>query len=138
MVAKKTEVEVLPDVPAVQEPELNTVTPAGKAPAFEVLKAVTRPVFKFGAAPEYIRIESPMRTGEALSGAKIKELPTLLDVVNLRTGEAMIIVCATVFRKELSAAYPDHGYVGKDFQVRMIKTADKDYSLWAIAEIRVK
>ena len=137
---KEVSVETAPELlpTTANTSDLVEVTSEGTPPAFEVVKAVTRPVLKFGISPEYIRIESPMRTGEKIEGAKFKELPTLLDVINLKTGEAQIIVCASVFRQELSKAYPDHGYVGKDFQVRMIKTPEKDYKLWGITEIRVK
>jgi len=83
-------------------------------------------------------IESAMRQGEAMEKSKIKELPILMDVVDLKTGEAMLMICPTVFRQELSKAYPDHIYVGKAFQVRKIKTEDKAYSLWGITEIALK
>ncbi len=121
----------------VLDAPLNEVTPAGTTPAFEVVRAVTRPVIKFGAAPEYVRIESSMYKGEALEKAKIKTVPTLLDVVNLRTGEAALIVVAKVLELELERTYPGGSYIGKDYQIRKIKT-DKDYSLWAIAEIKLK
>jgi len=127
------EVEVM-----APEHELEVVNSAGTAPQFTVVKAVTRPVLKFGAAPEYILIESAMYQGEPMEKSKIKELPILMDVVDLKTGEAMLMICPTVFRQELSKAYPDHTYVGKTFQVRKIKTEDKDYSLWGITEIALK
>jgi hypothetical protein len=78
-----------------------------------------------------------MRTGEKMAGSKIAQLPTLMDVVNLKTGEAMLIVVPTVLHQELDKAYPNGGYVGKAFQIRKIKTEDKAYSLWSIAEIEL-
>ena len=111
--------------------------PVGKVPTFKIKAAVTRPVLKFGVAPEYIHIESAMVLGEKMEGAKIKELPTLMDVINISTGESMLIVCATVFRQELHKAYPNDTYVNKDFMVRKIKTSAKNYAIWAITEIEL-
>jgi hypothetical protein len=50
----------------------------------------------------------------------------------------MLLICATVFVLEMEKSYPNGDYVGKDFQVRKIKTPEKDYSLWAITEIKLK
>jgi len=127
------EVEVI-----APEHELEVVNSAGTVPQFTVVKAVTRPVLKFAVAPEYILIESAMRQGEAMEKSKIKELPILMDVVDLKTGEAMLMICPTVFRQELTKGYPDNSYVGKTFQVRKIKTEDKNYSLWGVTEIALK
>ena len=91
---KEVSVETAPELlpTTANTTDLVEVTSEGTPPAFEVVKSVTRPVLKFGISPEYIHIESPMRTGEKMEGAKIKELPTLMDVINLKTGEAHIIV----------------------------------------------
>ena len=132
-VATKSEATALTS--AVQEGELNTVDSRGQVPAFRMVKAVTRPVLKFGASPEYVRIESAMYKGEKLAKAKYDSVPTLMEVVNLRTGEAALIVVAKVLEQELNGAYPDQSYVGKDFQIRKIKTDDKNYALWSVAEI---
>ena len=129
--------EVLPATKEAAQP-LNEVTSAGTAPSFAVVKAVTRPVLRFGTQPEYIRIESLMYEGEVMEKSKIKAIPTLLEVINLKTGEAMLMVCAEVFKQEILRNYPKDAYVGKDFQVRKIKVDGKDYALWAIAEIEVK
>lgn len=118
--------------------ELKTVDESGNIPLFEVVKAVTRPVLRFGVRPEFIRVESAMREGELMEKAKIKNPPTLMDIIDLRTGEAMVVVCATVFANELENVYPADGYVGKDFQVRKINVDGKDYSLWSITEIKLK
>jgi hypothetical protein len=117
---------------------MKELTPEGNAPIFEAVKAVTRPVLSFGAQPEFIRIESLMRDGEVMEKSKYKSVPKLLDVINLRTGEPMLLICATVFILEMEKSYPKGDYVGKDFQVRKIKTPEKDYSLWAITEIKLK
>ena len=136
---KEVSVETAPELlpTTANTSDLVEVTSEGIPPAFEVVKAVTRTVMKLGVAPEFIRIEGPIYLGEPMEKAKIKAVPHLLNVINLRTGEAALIVCATVFRNELEAEYPDNGYVGKDFKIRKIKT-DKDYSLWSIIEIKLK
>jgi hypothetical protein len=134
-VAKTTTAEgELVEVPQTMPTE--STESSAPAPVFRMKKAVTRPVLKFGASPEYVQAESAIYQGEPIPNAKIKELPSLLDVINLRTGEAMVIVCATVLRQELEAAYPGDSIIGKQFQIRKIKTS-KDYSLWSIAEIEV-
>ncbi len=128
--------------PAVESPEVDTpangVSMAGTALEFEVVKSVTRPVLRFGAQPEYVRIEGPMYKGEKIEKAKYDSVPTLLDVINLKTGEAMVMVCATVFVSEIERAYPDGSYVGRDFQIRKINTEGKKYAIWSITEIRLK
>lgn len=129
--------EVLPATKEADQP-LNELTSAGTAPVFAVVKAVTRPVLRFGVQPEYIRVESPMYQGDPMEKSKIKAIPTLLEVFNLKTGEAMLMVCAEVFKQEILRNYPKDAYVGKDFQIRKIKVDGKDYALWAIAEIEVK
>jgi hypothetical protein len=126
------------EVTPVTETPLTELTTAGTAPVFEAVKAVTRPVLRFGAQPEYVRIEGPMYQGEKIEKAKYENVPTLLDVINLRTGEAMMMVCASVFISEMDRAYPDASYVGKDFQVRKINTDGKKYAIWSITEIRLK
>ena len=132
-VATKSEETALTS--AVQEGELQTVDSRGQVPAFRMVKAVTRPVLKFGVSPEYVRIESAMYKGEKLEKAKYESVPTLMEVVNLRTGEAALVIVAKVLEQELNGAYPDQSYVGKDFQIRKIKTDDKNYALWSVAEI---
>ena len=136
---KEVSVETAPELlpTTANTSDLVEVTSEGIPPAYEVVRAVTRTVMKLGATPEFIRIEGPIYLGEPMEKAKIKAVPHLLNVINLRTGEAALIVCATVFRNELEAEYPDNGYVGKDFKIRKIKT-DKDYSLWSIIEIKLK
>lgn len=107
------------------------------APAFKVVKAVTRPVLKCGTSPEFIRVEGPIHRGEPMKGTKIAEAPYLMDIINLRTGEAALMICPTVFRNELEKGYPKESYVGKDFQIRKITTEGKAYSLWSITEIEL-
>ena len=138
--SKSTEANVVEVLPASKEatPALNELTSAGTAPAFTVVKAVTRPVLRFGVQPEYIRIESPMYEGQVMPQSKIKDVPTLLEVINLKTGEAALMFCAQVFKQELSKSYPKDAYVGKDFQVRKIKAEGARYALWSITEIEVK
>ena len=132
---KEVSVETAPELlpTTANTSDLVEVTSEGTPPAFEVVKAVTRTVMKLGVTPEFIRIEGPIYLGEPTK----KAVPHLLNVINLCTGEAARIVCATAFRTELEAEYPDNGYVGKDFKIRKIKT-DKNYSLWSIIEIKLK
>ena len=110
----------------------------GNAPEFTRIKSVTRPVLKFGAAAEYVRFEGPMYEGEKLKKSKYDDPATLAEVVNLRTGEQMIMICYTVLITELAKHYPNDGYVGKDFEIRKVVAIGKKYALWSITEIQLK
>lgn len=129
--------EVIPANVERDEP-LKEVTSAGTAPSFAVVKAVTRPVLKFGVSAEYVRFEGPMYEGEKLEKSKYDDPATLAEVVNLRTGEQMIMICYTVLITELAKHYPNDGYVGKDFEIRKVAADGKKYALWSIAEIQLK
>jgi len=125
----------------VVETPLVQVTSAGTVPSFRAVKAVTRPLIRFGASPEFVRFEGaiyqapPLAHGTA--SQKKMAAPFMADVVNLKTGEAAQIILPTVLHKELVEKYPEDSYVSKDFQLRKINVAGKDYSIWSITEIEL-
>ena len=138
--SKSTETNTPEVLPATTEAAktLNEVTSAGAAPSFTRIKSVTRPVLKFGVSAEYVRFEGPMYVGDKLEKTKYDEPATLAEVVNLRTGEQMIMICYRVLSTELAKHYPNDGYVGKDFEIRKFAATGKKYALWSIAEIQLK
>ena len=136
--SKTTEVSTPEVLPAATTEPMKEATSAGTAPSFAVVKAVTRPVLKFGVSPEYVRFEGPMYVGERLEKSKYDDPATLAEVVNLRTGEQMIMICYKVLSTELTKHYPNDGYVGKDFEIRKVAADGKKYALWSIAEIQLK
>ncbi len=84
--------------------------------------------------PEKATVDS--KTGEVVPAAK-REPAHIAFIVNLETGEPMMMVCPTVLRKELEEAYAGEGYVGKCFGFVQTKVEGKKYNLveiWEVAE----
>ena len=137
----KLQVKEVSEVTLPMEQPLNEVTSAGTAPSFRVVKAITRPLIRFGVSPEYVRFDGPIYQSAPLehgtAAQKKMAPPFMADVVNLKTGEAGQIILPTVLHKELVEKYPDDSYVSKDFQLRKINIAGKDYSIWSITEIEL-
>jgi hypothetical protein len=119
-------------------------TPSSAMPAqFRRKKLLTRPTLKFVLGqPIYVKIEGPMfigrdikTRGPAAEGKK-KEPATVLNVIDLTTGEEAQIVCATIVKSTLSEEYPNDAYVGKSFELtKMAKEEGKDYNKYRIVEI---
>lgn len=126
----------------------NTTAPAPLVTAkfdpskLKVVKHVTLPILKFGVdEPVYIKIINPIHKGKKLAGeAEDKEPVDLIDVINLLTGEPAQIVGGTILVNTLIEDYPDHGYVGRMFQVTKLAAkgsgANKyhPYSILEVAE----
>jgi len=129
------------EVTPVVETPLVEVASAGVAPSFRVVKAVTRPLIRFGVSPEFVRFEGPVyqsaRLEHGTPAQKKMEPPFMADVENLKTGEAGQIILPTVLHKELDEKYPEHSYVSKNFQLRKINIDGKSYSIWSITEIEL-
>lgn len=112
-------------------------------PKFKKIRNVTLSVLKQVKDTEYyIKITGPMHLGKEVVGKpgangeiKKKEPAHICEVVNLETGEPHILICPTVFRKELSECYPGDGYVGKCFAISFTRIDGKDYNVYTIAEI---
>lgn len=115
------------------------------APKFRKVASITRPVLKLDdGQTHYIQIEEAFRverlTEEQRRKSKFPESEeiVLCNVTDLETGEAMQLVVRTVFRSELEEAYPNAGYVGKAFEVKMSDAgAGKRYKLFSIAEVEL-
>jgi hypothetical protein len=107
-------------------------------------RLLTRPVLKMPeGTPRYVRIEEPMFIGKTVKekakgddNKKEKEPATILNVVDLSTGEQAQIVCNTVLKSVLSEEYPNNAYVGKCFLIeKQGRAPGKDYNPFHIEEI---
>lgn len=107
-------------------------------------KLLTRPVLKMpeGVA-RYVLIEAPMFIGKVIkeklkegTDKKQKEPATILNIVDLTTGEQAQIVCNAVLKSVLSEEYPNDTYVGKCFSIeKQGRQPGKDYNPFHIEEI---
>lgn len=105
-------------------------TETGKVPlaGFKRVRHVTRPQLKLTPGVEYyVKFQGPAHLGEKV--ADNKDPATLIDVVDLRTGEEMNIIAPAVFLKELNKAYPGESYIGKSFAFELMKVPEKRYNL---------
>lgn len=115
--------------------QTDTTTRAG----FRVKKAITLPVLKLTPGEErYLQFIGAMHigkdTGQSMNGKKM-DPATVADVIDLQTGEAGVLICATVLQKEIRDAYPDDSYVGRGFAITVTKVPEKKYNLYSILEI---
>ena len=92
---------------------------------FKTKKLLTRPTIsmKKEGAQCFVKIERPRYISTQPSrekpkeGEKPKAPPTLMDVINLETGELAHVVVAEMIRSTLESEYPDNAYVGKCFHI---------------------
>lgn len=106
---------------------------------FDKVKSVTRMILKPEPnKPFYVEFQGAVTVGEKIKDDG-KEPPHLANVLNLETGEESVIILGAVFLSELTKAYPDDAYVGKQFMVvKQAPEGVRKYSLWQITEIKVK
>lgn len=108
---------------------------------FKVIKKVTKGLIKLKEGePQYLKIVGPMHLGKKTTGTGDNarmEPATLLDVVNLATGETDVqIIVPTVLKSILETDYPEDTFVGKCFMITKLgKRAEKRYSEFEVAEI---
>ncbi len=112
------------------------------APAYKVKKILTRPLLKFAKdIPIHVLIEGKMYIGKEMrqkEGEKKKEPATLVDVVNLDTGEQCQVICSAVVKSVLNEEYSGDAYVGKAFRITKLgRAAGKSYDAYGVAEIEV-
>lgn len=95
---------------------------------FKRLKAVVRPQLKLMAGVEvHVKIVGPMHLGKQLKDDK--EPATLVDIVNLDTGEEMQIILPKIVREVLAEQYPSDKYIGKCFALELMRVPEKRYNL---------
>jgi hypothetical protein len=110
---------------------------------FKTKKVLTRSVLKHAlGVTHYVRIEGPMFTGKTIKlrrGAAAetpREPATLINVVNLETGEQAQMIVNAVVKSVLTEEYPNDTYVGKCFAIaKQARQPGKQYDPFKIEEI---
>lgn len=83
---------------------------------FRRVKAVTRPVLKLVENYSvFVQVEDAIYLGEKVD--EKKDPAHLMHVINLETGEQMLIVAPKGVVDGLTKNYPDNAYVGKTFEI---------------------
>ncbi len=106
-------------------------------------KLLTRPILKMELdVTRYVKIVAPMYIGREMKKKKNddddkkKEPATIIDCVDLQTGEPCQIVANTVLKSVLAEEYPEAGYVNKCFAItKQAKQPGRDYNKFKIEEI---
>jgi hypothetical protein len=129
-----------PDAPAA--PAQAVSDGAGTLFTPKIKRNLTLPVHRFvEETPSYFKILTKMALGKKMGGkseAAKMEPATLVEIVNLETGENEQLICSKVIQSTLSESYPDDTYVGKGFKVvKHAKKQGKNYNNYSIAEIEV-
>lgn len=109
---------------------------AARKPAFAVVrtKQITLPVLRIKKNEErFVEIKTPMTLGKKIDDKK--DPATIMQAVDLETGELGIVVCSTILRKELAANYPDDSYVGRCFAILLTVLPGKEYNGVTLSEI---
>ena len=97
------------------------------------LRSVTRTLFKMENNKEYyFKLQEPMYTGKKIGD---KEPATLLNVVDLETGEEGQIIVGAVLKGIMEESYPGQEYVGRCFEVVKFRDAKHDYNTYNVTEI---
>lgn len=111
----------------------------------KVLKNVTLPVLRLEEeVPVYVKIVSPMRlsAAKAAEGGKGKKVDmepaTVVEVVNLETGENATMIVNSVLKGNWDEQYPNDDYVDRGFAItKHPKREGKRYNDFSIQEIEV-
>lgn len=109
---------------------------------FKKKKVLTRPVLKLVEnEPIYVKLVGPMHLGKEMKqkeGEKKKDPATLIDVINLSTGEEAQIIASAVIKSVLDELYPNQSYVGLGFSmVKQARQPGKQYNPVHIEEIEL-
>lgn len=109
---------------------------------FKKKKVLTRPVLKLVEdTPIYVKIVGPMHLGKEMkekAGEKKKDPATLIDVINLDTGEEAQIIASAVIKSVLDESYPNNAYVGLGFSMtKQARQPGKQYNPVHIEEIEL-
>ena len=106
---------------------------------YKVINQVTREIKKIDSGEEvFIIFEGEIYTGEVLEKAKIQTPPQLCNIIDLETGEKMLLILPKVLDASIQENYPNHSYVGKSFRLVKEVIDGKKYSTWAIQEIEIE
>lgn len=116
---------------------------------FKAKKAITLSTLKFVVdKPLHVLILGKLHEGKARVGrsgnvkldsdGQPRRPPTLVEVLDMDTGEMAQIIAATIIKTELSEAYPNDGYVGLGFEITKQKRKEgREYDPYSIVEVEV-
>lgn len=100
---------------------------APSQPKFKVKRRVTLPLLKMVINQVYsIIFLDKMYIGKEIENSKYDEPATLVNVVDVSTGEEKQMIVYSVLGKLLEEEYPDDAYVGKSFRLTKLPKAGKD------------
>lgn len=108
---------------------------------FKTKKVLTRPVLKFTeGVTHYVKIEAAMFIGKEMKQKagddKKKEPATILNVIDLESGEVAQMLVNAVVKSVLTEEYPNDSYVGKCFALtKMPRQPGKQYNPFHVNEI---
>ena len=116
----------------------------------KVLKQISTNLLKLRVGSEvFLKITAAMKVApmSAKEAAKPegerKQPPTLIDCVDLPTGETVTIIAGATLKDLLSESYPGDTYVGKGFWIKVIEKKDvqggggRSYNVYDVKEIAV-
>lgn len=106
----------------------------------KVKRVVTLPLLKMAVGVTvHAKMLTKMYIGKDMKqkeGDKKKEPATLIDVVDLTTGEPAQIIVSAVVKSVLSEEYPNDSYVGKCFSItKQTRVPGKGYDPFRVVEI---
>lgn len=127
------------------------MTEENKTPArtFKRKKAVTLSTLKFVVdKPLFVQIIGKLHEGKARVGrsgnvkldsdGNPRKPPTLIEVLDLTTGEMAQLIASTIIKTELGEAYPNDSYVGLAFEITKQKRKEgREYDPYSIIEIEL-
>lgn len=108
------------------------------ARTFRKTKNITLPLFKMaGNQPYYFQPTGPMFLGKTIDDQK--DAATLLNVIDLETGEEGQIIVGAVLKSILNENYEGDSYVGKGLEIIQHKAGDtgKKYNTYTVAEVDI-
>ena len=102
---------------------------------FTRTRVVAIPLFKLapGAPARFFMFEGAMFEGKKVDDKK--EPATLMPVTDLESGEIGQIIIGAVLRELLHEQYPGDAYVGKRFELKVRRDADKKYNTYDLFEV---
>jgi hypothetical protein len=97
---------------------------------------MSRQILKLSAdgKPFFLRIDSAIYVANPFTSAQRE----VIDVTDLTTASVCRIEANTVLKNALNTAYPNHGYVGREFEIRKFPQQDnKQYFDFSVTEVRM-
>lgn len=102
---------------------------------FQRTRNVTLPTFKLKKNVSYFfKLQSPMQLGKEIPNSKMGRA-TVMQGLDLETGELGILLCRAILQRELADHYPNDSYVGKCFEISLYRIPEKKYDGVTIAEV---